>query len=78
MRWDLPVPSRQRMFEYLGQVRDAVLELLERGNLTPDQTYFVKLSVFHEDMHTEAYTYTRQTLAYPPPPPPPAGLTVRR
>src|SRR5262249_41352014 len=33
----------------------------------PDLIYFVLLSVFHEDMHTEAFTYTRQTLGYPAP-----------
>jgi iron(II)-dependent oxidoreductase len=30
--------------------------------------YFVHLSVFHEDMHDEAFAYTRQTLGLPPPP----------
>src|SRR5262249_33162301 len=28
---------------------------------------FVLLSIFHEDMHGEAFLYTRQTLAYPAP-----------
>ena len=27
----------------------------------------MQYAIFHEDMHTEAYTYTRQTLAYPTP-----------
>lgn len=67
VRWDLPLPSRDFIFNYVLQVRDAVLELLDKGDLTDELTYFVKLSVFHEDMHTEAYTYTRQTLAYAKP-----------
>ena len=67
VRWDLPLPPREYIFNYVRQVRDAVLELLDRGNLTDELRYFVKLSVFHEDMHTEAFTYTRQTLAYPAP-----------
>lgn len=66
-RWDLPLPSRRQTVRYLEQVRDAVLEVLDRGRLSDELTYFVKLSVFHEDMHTEAFTYTRQTLAYPAP-----------
>jgi iron(II)-dependent oxidoreductase len=39
--------------------------------------YFAEYAVFHEDMHDEAFTYTRQTLGYPPPrlalTPPPAS-----
>src|SRR5207245_705024 len=27
-----------------------------------EEVYFHQLAVFHEDMHTEAFTYTRQTL----------------
>lgn len=66
-RWDLPLPSRQETLAYMRQVRDRVLGRLERPELSDEEIYFVRLSVFHEDMHTEAFTYTRQTLAYPPP-----------
>jgi iron(II)-dependent oxidoreductase len=48
-------------------VRDRVLDRLARGAPTPEEEYFVRLSVFHEDMHGEAFLYTRQTLAYPAP-----------
>jgi iron(II)-dependent oxidoreductase len=67
VRWDLPIPTRASTISYLEQVRDSVLELLDQGQPTDEMIYFVKLSVFHEDMHTEAFTYTRQTLAYPAP-----------
>ena len=67
LRWDLPLPSRDDTVKYLEEVRDAVLELLGQGPLTDELTYFVKLAVFHEDMHTEAFTYTRQTLSFPAP-----------
>jgi iron(II)-dependent oxidoreductase len=66
-RWDLPLPSRGDTLAYLSSVRDRVLEAIERGRLTERTRYFLKLAVFHEDMHTEAFTYTRQTLGYPPP-----------
>lgn len=66
-RWDLPVPCRDELLKYVRQVRDDVLDLLECGNLDERLLYFVKLSVFHEDMHTEAFTYTRQTMGYPAP-----------
>ena len=44
--------------------------MLERtAALTPseDAAYFAKLAAFHEEMHSEAFTYTRQTLGYSAP-----------
>jgi iron(II)-dependent oxidoreductase len=67
IRWDLALPSRQATLDYLERVRDRVLEKLARGEPTPEEAYFVLLSVFHEDMHGEAFLYTRQTLGYPAP-----------
>ena len=65
-RWDLPLPSRSETLAYLRQVHDRVLDLIHRGP-TAAETYFVQLTVFHEDMHDEAFMYTRQTLGYPRP-----------
>jgi iron(II)-dependent oxidoreductase len=66
VRWDLPLPSRADTLAYLGRVRDEVLAVLGRGP-SRHEAYFVLLSVFHEDMHGEAFLYTRQTLGYPRP-----------
>lgn len=66
-RWALSIPSREETFAYMREVRDAVIETLEKGRLSPELIYLVRYAVFHEDMHTEAFTYTRQTLGYPPP-----------
>jgi len=73
VRWDLPLPSRADTLAYLGRVRDEVLGVIRRGP-TRRETYFILLAVFHEDMHGEAFLYTRQTLGYPGPAPsgPPA------
>src|SRR5262249_24496477 len=65
-RWDLPLPDRAATVRYLEETRDRVLERLARG-LSDEERYFVRLTVFHEDMHDEAFPYTRQTLAYPAP-----------
>ena len=65
-RWDLLLPGRDVTLRYLARVEDLVLERLARGP-SPDEVYFTLLSVFHEDMHAEAFTYTRQTLGYPAP-----------
>jgi gamma-glutamyl hercynylcysteine S-oxide synthase len=68
-RWGLPLPARSETLEYLDTVRDRVLAALARadGNVAPSLLYFTLLSVFHEDMHGEAFAYTRQTLGWPAP-----------
>jgi iron(II)-dependent oxidoreductase len=67
VRWDLPLLSREKTLQYLRDVRDGVLEAID-AQPTEDLRYFVQLSVFHEDMHAEAFIYTRQTLSYRAPP----------
>jgi iron(II)-dependent oxidoreductase len=66
-RWDLGLPQRAATLSYLTEVRDRVLERLCPRVPDREDTYCILLSVFHEDMHTEAFTYTRQTLGYAPP-----------
>lgn len=66
-RWALSIPTREETLAYMRNVRDAVIETIENGDLSDEQIYFVRYAVFHEDMHTEAFTYTRQTLGYRPP-----------
>ena len=63
-RWDLPLPSFSETLAYREVVLERVLESLQRG--TAD-AYFVELAVRHEEMHAEAFHYTRQTLGYPAP-----------
>lgn len=61
-RWDLPLPGRAETLRYLGDVLERCLDAFRE-----DEPYFHLLALFHEDMHGEALTYTRQTLAYPEP-----------
>lgn len=63
-RWDLPLPTLEDTHRYLGDVLESVLERLEHGADDPQLRYFAQLATFHEDMHAEAFLYTRQTLAY--------------
>lgn len=63
-RWDVP-PALP--IAYLERTRDRVLQVLDRDP-DPRTAYFIALSVLHEDMHGEALTWTRQTLAWPAPP----------
>ena len=67
-RWDLPLLSRAETLDYMQCVLDDALHKLNTEGPTPENTYFVRLAAFHEDMHGEAFTYTRQTHGLPAPP----------
>jgi iron(II)-dependent oxidoreductase len=65
-RWSLPLPEFGATIGY----RDAVLARLQEriaSGCDADDAYCAQLAVRHEDMHAEAFHYTRQTLAYPAP-----------
>jgi gamma-glutamyl hercynylcysteine S-oxide synthase len=64
LRWDLPLPALEATLAYQDRVLDLVQERMQRESDNPSLAYFVQLCVFHEDMHAEAFHYTRQTLAY--------------
>jgi iron(II)-dependent oxidoreductase len=64
-RWDLPLPSRAETLAYMAEVLDRACTVT--GTPLDAAAYFHRLALFHEDMHGEALTYTRQTLAYPSP-----------
>ncbi len=66
-RWDLPLLPFEAVLRYLAGVLGRVLERLEREPGDPALRYFAELAACHEEMHCEAYTYTRQTLGYAPP-----------
>ncbi len=67
-RWELPLPSFDETIGYGAAIMERVVDRLTSADLTADARYFHMLGLFHEDMHGEAFAYTRQTLAYPPPP----------
>ena len=66
-RWQLPIPNLTDTFSYMNDVLQAELLQLHKLEFSDDEKYFYLLALFHEDMHDEAFTYTRQTLAYPAP-----------
>jgi iron(II)-dependent oxidoreductase len=63
-RWDLPLPTLAGTRAYLAAVLEGVRERLAREPENAALHYYAQLCVFHEDMHAEAFHYTRQTLAY--------------
>ena len=67
-RWDIPLLSRSKVLAYMQDVLDRVIHRYGAAEeLDEDATYFLSLVLFHEDMHDEAFSYTRQTLGYPQP-----------
>src|SRR6267378_2142525 len=66
-RWDLPLPDLSATLAFQDRVLDRVLARLEREPDNEWFLYFVQLALFHEDMHAEAFHYTRQTLGYADP-----------
>ena len=66
-RWDLPLPALAWTLGYGQEVRDAVLARLQGPIASEADSYMYRLVTFHEDMHAEAFTYTRQTLGLPRP-----------
>lgn len=63
-RWSLPLPDRAATLEFLRMQLERVCERAEEAASIPDAAYFYRLALHHEDMHDEAFVYTRQTLGY--------------
>jgi len=66
-RWDLPLPPLAATRAYLAEVLERVCERLAHEPENAALAYYARLAAFHEDMHAEAFHYTRQTLGYPDP-----------
>ncbi|MDP6897027.1 MAG: DinB family protein, partial [Rhodospirillales bacterium] len=70
-RWDLPLLSLEDTLDYMQGVMDRLVDRL--GTISHDtlasevDSFIYQFGVFHEDMHTEAFLWARQTLAYPTP-----------
>lgn len=70
-RWDLPLLSMTETLTYMNDVLEKVCAHLVNNNedgLASEQDSFIyQFGAFHEDMHTEAFIWGRQTLGYPSP-----------
>jgi iron(II)-dependent oxidoreductase len=69
-RRDLPLLPRKEVLSYMSEVLERIVEPLERAGTADapeDEAYLCKVALFHEDMHDEAFAYSRQTLGYPAP-----------
>lgn len=66
-RWSLPLPDLKSTRSYQSEILERVIRRLEREPENRELMYFAQLAIFHEDMHAEAFHYTRQTLGYEDP-----------
>ena len=67
VRWELPLLSLEATRGYLDAVLHELKDLLAKRPEDDRLLYFAELAACHEDMHAEAFHYTRQTLGYPAP-----------
>ena len=73
-RWSAPLPGRAELAATLEAQLDACLAAIPRDGEDDDAAhYFHRLALFHEDMHGEAFAWSRASLARPAP----AGLEVQ-
>jgi iron(II)-dependent oxidoreductase len=63
-RWNLPLPGLDGTLAYLEAVLYRTREKLDAEPQNQALAYFAELALYHEDMHGEAFAYTRQTLGY--------------
>ena len=64
-RWKRPELTWRAVRDYLAQVLDAQCDALEKH--PPEDLYFHRLALHHEDMHAEAFLMSLQTLGLPGP-----------
>ncbi len=67
IRWDLPLLTRAETLTYMQAVFDKLAERLDGNLATVQDSFIYQFGIFHEDMHTEAYLWARQILAYSTP-----------
>jgi gamma-glutamyl hercynylcysteine S-oxide synthase len=61
-RWRLDLPSRDETVRYVQTVAERVADEVVAANATDVARHFARYTVHHHDTHSEALTYTRQTL----------------
>ena len=65
-RWSLEMPTLRALLDYNEKVFEKTQNLL-KVTIDVETVYFIKLSIFHQDMHNEAFAYMWQTLGYKEP-----------
>ena len=66
-RWDLPIYSLNETLDYMAEVEKRLIGRLDGGLANEVDSFLYQFTTFHEDMHDEAFIWTRQTHGYPTP-----------
>ncbi|HZV93495.1 MAG TPA: SUMF1/EgtB/PvdO family nonheme iron enzyme, partial [Caldimonas sp.] len=66
VRWGTPLPARAELLGMLERQLDACIDAIPPSS-DDAALYFHRLSLFHEDMHGEAFAWLRATLEWPAP-----------
>ncbi len=66
-RWSTDLFPREKAYRYMREVRDRIVNFIKHGRPDEEALHRILYTVYHDDMHNEAFTYTRQTLGYPRP-----------
>jgi iron(II)-dependent oxidoreductase len=61
-RWQLNYPDVATTRDYVRRVGDALIDVVQNNEGLDSTSYYVAYAITHHDAHTEALTYTRQTL----------------
>ena len=64
-RWQLQYPDAATTRDYVRRVGDALVDVVRDDHGLDSTAYYVAYAITHHDAHTEALTYTRQTLGWP-------------
>ncbi len=62
-RWGLNLPDREQTRHFLVSVFEKTQALLAH-QVDSQTAYFIQLAIYHQDMHNEAFSYTRQSAGY--------------
>ncbi|MFO1216947.1 MAG: selenoneine synthase SenA [Burkholderiaceae bacterium] len=65
-RWRLSLPDTAHTLADVARIRERTLALLADAGDSDAALYFYRLSLFHEDMHREAWVYMAQNLGFAP------------
>jgi len=65
-RWAAKLPPRVQLLEMMARQLEASIKAIPDGD-DDRALYFHRLSLFHEDMHGEAFAWMRAALGYPAP-----------
>jgi len=62
-RWKIELPDHEQTRNFLVNVYEKTQALLKH-DIDAKAAYFIQLALYHQDMHNEAFSYTRQSVGY--------------